>query len=601
MHLCQAQDKPAAQVIREFTRAYMDGASHCLWTTLPRVPAKVEGPVNRMPNLNQTPEQRARDKIDLMLEQAGWSVQDKNKIDFSAGAGIAVREYQTDAGRADYVLFIGNKPVGVVEAKPERWGQNITTVEEQSGGYAAARLKWVNNSEPLPFVYESTGVVTRFTDARDPRPRSREVFSFARPETMRDWVAQPASLRARLQGLPDLDAAGLRACQINAIQNLEKSFKDDRPRALIQMATGSGKTYTAITSIYRLLKHADAKRVLFLVDTRNLGEQAEQEFMAYVPSDDNRKFTELYNVQRLKSSFVARDSQVCIGTIQRMYSLLKEQEMDEAAEQTNPAEMVQPREPMPVVYNGRIPPEFFDFIVIDECHRSIYNIWRQVLEYFDAYLIGLTATPDNRTYGFFKKNIVSEYAHEQAVADGVNVGNEIYVIETEKTRHGGQLKANQQVEMRERLTRRKRWEIQDEDVTYTARQLDRDIVNYRSDPHCNPDLPRQAVGDISRPRRSPEDACFCQGRQPRRRCHPDHARGIRPRQRVLQEDHLQGRRRPEISPRPIQKRLLPARRGNRGHDRHGYRRQAARMPALHARREEPQLFRADEGPRHAYP
>ncbi len=199
--------------------------------------------------------------------------------------------------------------------------------------------------------------------------------------------------------------------------------------------------------------------------------------MACVPSDDNRKFTELYNVQRLKSSFVAKDSQVCISTIQRMYSLLKDQELDEAVEQINPAEMVQPKQPMPVVYNGKIPLEFFDFIIIDECHRSIYNLWRQVLEYFDAYLIGLTATPDNRTYGFFKKNVVSEYAHEQAVADGVNVGNEIYVIDTEKTKHGGQLKEDQKVEKRERLTRRKRWEIQDEDVTYAARQLDRDIVN----------------------------------------------------------------------------------------------------------------------------
>ena len=132
---------------------------------------------------------------------------------------------------------------------------------------------------------------------------------------------------------------------------------------------------------------------------------------------------------------------------------------------------------MPVVYNAKIPPEFFDFIIIDECHRSIYNLWRQVLEYFDAYLIGLTATPDNRTYGFFRKNVVSEYDHEQAVADGVNVGNEIYAIDTEKTRHGGQLKAEQQVEKRERLTRRKRWETQDEDVAYAARQLDRDIVN----------------------------------------------------------------------------------------------------------------------------
>ena len=430
-----------------------------------------------MTDKNRTPEQKARDIIDQLLDQSGWKVQSKNKIDFSAGFGITIREYQTDVGPADYVLFIDKNPVGVIEAKPDDWGQKITTVEEQSAGYAAAKLKWLNNKEPLPFIYESTGVVTRFTDTRDPKPRSREVFNFHRPETLAEWFTQPAPLRARLRTMPSLNPSGLRACQITAIEGLEESLRDDRPRALIQMATGSGKTYAAITSIYRLLKHADAKRILFLVDTRNLGEQAEQEFTAYVPNDDNRKFTELYNVQRLKSSFVANDSQVCISTIQRMYSLLKDQDMDEAAEQINPAEMVQPKQPMPVVYNGKIPPEFFDFIIIDECHRSIYNLWRQVLEYFDAYLIGLTATPDNRTYGFFKKNIVSEYAHEQAVADGVNVGNEIYIIDTEKTKHGGRLKADQKVEKRERLTRRKRWEIQDEDVTYTARQLDRDIVN----------------------------------------------------------------------------------------------------------------------------
>ena len=430
-----------------------------------------------MARANQTPEQAARENIDSLLTQAGWAVQDKESIDFSAGLGVAIREYQTDTGPADYVLFIDKKPVSVVEAKPEHWGQKLTTVEEQSGRYASAKLKWVSKSTPLPFVYESTGVLTRFTDGRDPRPRSREVFNFPRPETMQGWYTRSATLRARLRALPSLDPTGLRACQVNAIEKLEASFKDDRPRALIQMATGSGKTYTAITSIYRLLKHADAKRILFLVDTKNLGEQAEQEFMAYVPSDDNRKFTELYNVQRLKSSFVAKDSQVCISTIQRMYSLLKDQEMDEAAEEINPAEMVQLKQAMPVVYDEKIPPEFFDFIIIDECHRSIYNLWRQVLEYFDAYLIGLTATPDNRTYGFFKTNVVSEYDHEQAVADGVNVGNEIYVIDTARTKQGGQLRALQQVEKRERLTRRKRWEIQDEDVTYAAQELDHAVVN----------------------------------------------------------------------------------------------------------------------------
>jgi len=186
------------------------------------------------------------------------------------------------------------------------------------------------------------------------------------------------------------------------------------------MATGSGKTYTAITFIYRLLKFAKAKRILFLVDTRNLGEQAEQEFMAYVPNDDNRKFTELYNVQRLKSSYIATDSQVCISTIQRLYSILKDEELDTWAEEENPNERWQPKEPVPVVYNPKIPIEFFDFIVIDECHRSIYNLWKQVLDYFDAFLIGLTATPDKRTFAFFNENVVSEYSHEDAVADGVN-------------------------------------------------------------------------------------------------------------------------------------------------------------------------------------
>ena len=311
---------------------------------------------------NQTPEQKARDRIDRHLIEAGWAVQGKKAIDFNAGRGIAVREYQTDVGPADYVLFVDKQAVGVIEAKPEDWGHKITTVEDQSGGYANATLKWINNQAPLPFVYESTGVITRFTDGRDPKPRSREVFNVHRPETLVEWLNKPTSLRARLQTLPPLIHDGLRDCQISAIENLEASFKANKPRALVQMATGSGKTYTAITAVYRLIKHADAKRILFLVDTKNLGEQAEQEFMAYLPNDDNRKFTELYNVQRLKSSFVAGDSQVCISTIQRMYSLLKGEPLDEAAEETNPAEQkVKPKQPLPVVYSEQDPARVFRF------------------------------------------------------------------------------------------------------------------------------------------------------------------------------------------------------------------------------------------------
>ncbi|NNM70315.1 MAG: DEAD/DEAH box helicase family protein [Gallionella sp.] len=433
---------------------------------------------------NQNPEQKARDTIDALLKQAGWVVQSAKKIDLNAGSGQAVREYQTDAGPADYVLFVDKKTVGVIEAKREDLGHKITDVETQTEGYAKAKLKWINNKEPLPFLYESTSIITRFTDGRDPKPRSREVFNFHRPETLKEWLVQGESLRARLHHIPPLNPnrlpakeLRLRDCQEIAITNLEASFKADRPRALIQMATGAGKTYTAITSIYRLLKYAQGKRILFLVDTKNLGEQAEQEMMSYVPLDDNRKFTELYNVQRLKSSFVAKDSQVCISTIQRLYSILKETPLDEAFEEINPAELKLPKAPMPVVYNEKVPPEFFDFIFIDECHRSIYNLWQQVIDYFDASLIGLTATPDNRTYGFFRKNVVSDYSHEKAVADGVNVGNEVYVIETQITQQGAQISAKQQVERREKLTRKKRWEMQDEDEAYSATQLDRNIVN----------------------------------------------------------------------------------------------------------------------------
>ncbi len=352
--------------------------------------------------MNQTPEQLARDNIDRQLAACGWIIQDKKHIDLSAGGGIAVREYYTDIGPADYILFVDRKPVGVIEAKKEEEGVRLTIHEEQSSEYAKSKMKHLNN-EPLPFVYESTGTLTRFTDYGDPKPRSRPAFTFHRPETFLEWSKKPKSLRGRLLDLPDLPIQGLRDCQINATNNLELSFKANKPRALIQMATGSGKTFAAITAIYRLLKFADAKRVLFLVDTRNLGEQAEQEFMAYLPNDDNRKFTELYNVQRLRSSYVATDSQVCISTIQRLYSILKGEELDEGAEEIHPGEIDwAKRKPLPVVYNAKLPVEFFDFIVIDECHRSIYNLWKQVLEYFDAFLIGLTATPDQADLRLFQ-------------------------------------------------------------------------------------------------------------------------------------------------------------------------------------------------------
>ncbi len=366
----------------------------------------------------------------------------------------------------------------MVEAKKDDLGESITTVEQQSGRYANSSFKYIKTDYRIRFAYEATGELTRFTDYADEKYRSRRVFSFHRPKTLQALLAADDTIRNHMKHFPPFDTTGFRQCQITAIQNLDQSFAENRPKALVQMATGAGKTFTAITAAYRLLKFGKMKRILFLVDTKSLGEQAEREFLAYTPNDDPRSFAQLYGVRRLNSSYIPNDVQICISTIQRMYSILRGEEMDESAENESLYELrgadTQPSKE--VVYNEKYPPEFFDCIIVDECHRSIYNVWNQVLEYFDAFIIGLTATPDKRTFAFFNQNVVSEYSREQAIIDGVNVGEDVFLIETEVTKNGAHI-MKQQIEYRNRLTRAKRWKQMDEDLDYTATGLDRDVVN----------------------------------------------------------------------------------------------------------------------------
>lgn len=266
--------------------------------------------------------------------------------------------------------------------------------------------------------------------------------------------------------------------QIQAINSLENSFAKGRPRALIQMATGSGKTYTAVNFIYRLVKYAGAKRVLFLVDRGNLGRQTLKEFQQFVSPVNNYKFTEEYIVQHLSGNSLDKSARVVIGTIQRIYSMLKGEKEPAPDLDDRPIESAGTlfNQPVPVEYNPGFPIEEFDFIITDECHRSIYNLWRQVLEYFDASLIGLTATPSKQTFGFFQQNLVMEYSHEKAVADGVNVGCDIYRINTAITQGGSKVEAGFFVDKRDRQTRKVRWEQLDEVLAYDATDLDCDVV-----------------------------------------------------------------------------------------------------------------------------
>lgn len=419
------------------------------------------------------PEEKARQNIDRQLKAAGWRLQSRSELNLGASLGVAVREFPTTA---DYVLFIDRKPVGVLEAKQE--GTTLSGVAEQSQKYIKALESLPYAKEPLRFAYESTGMETFFRDLKDPDPRSRRVFAFHKPETLRDLLSQQDTLRLRLKKLPPLITEGLRPCQIEAIEKLEESFKGARPKALIQMASGSGKTFAAISFIYRLIKHAGARRVLFLVDRRTLGRQTLREFQQYVTPDSGRKFTELYNVQHMTSNTIDPVSKVCITTIQRLYSMLKrEPEYDAEIEEESLFESPPKEEKQKEVsYNPQIPIETFDFIVTDECHRSIYHLWRQVLEYFDAFIIGLTATPSKQTLGFFNQNLVTEYNHDRSVADGVNVGYDVYRIHTEITKKGGKVKAGFYVDTRDKQTREVRWRQLDEQLEYTPTQLDRDVV-----------------------------------------------------------------------------------------------------------------------------
>ena len=433
-----------------------------------------------------SPEEKARLEIDKKLEAAGWVIQDLKEIDINASLGVAVREFQTaDGHEVDYALFVDGTPVGLVEAKEDNKGVGLTNdAHEQNMGYVKAGLKnHEDEKDELRFIYEATSILTQFTDLKDPLPRVRDIYSFHRPETLKDWIEEyhreKQTLRGRLRLFPELPTTGYRDCQVNAITNLERSFGQNHPRALVQMATGAGKTYTAITNCYRLLKCAKAKRILFLVDTKQLGEQAETEYKNYQPYDAHDKLASLYNITRIKTSNISQETQICISTIQRLYSMLTGEIAnipDDIDEENAHLNTKTKRE---VQYNAEYPPEFFDFIIIDECHRSIYNVWRQVLEYFDAFLVGLTATPSKDTYAFFNQNIVSEYTHEQAVDDGVNVGAlGTYYIETDITKNGGKVAAvDRQIEVRDKRTRKQRWETTEDDVEYGASDLDNKVVN----------------------------------------------------------------------------------------------------------------------------
>jgi len=429
-------------------------------------------------------EARARVLIDRQLTDAGWSVQDSRSLNLFAAQGVARREatMATGHGRADYLLYVDQRVVGVIEAKPE--GTPLSGVEWQSAMYAEGlpadvRLAAQTKDGRLPFVFEASGTETHFTNGFDPEPRARRIFNFPKAatlaKTLRGKDEEHPTWRGKVTAMPPLDTTPLRPAQIEAINGVEQSLREQRyDRSLVQMATGAGKTYAAVTLSYRLLKFGGFDRILFLVDRNNLAKQTMAEFENYRTPDDGRRFTELYNVNRLNRGPMPESTALAISTIQRVFMALRNEEVGESDDPELDGWV--PDAPVTVVYNSDIPPETFDLIVVDEAHRSIYGQWRGVLEYFDAHVVGLTATPGKQTFGFFKQNLVSEYTYPQSVADNVNVDFDIYRIKTQISDQGSTIEAGTVVPKVDRRTRAQRYEALDEDLEYTSGQLDRAVT-----------------------------------------------------------------------------------------------------------------------------
>lgn len=421
------------------------------------------------------PEDRSRSVIDHRLEACGWIVQSRDDMNLGAGQGVAVREFPTASGPADYALFVDRKLCGIIEAK--RDGATLSGFSDQAERYIAdVPTHLVRAEGQVRFEYVASGTETLFRDHLDPMPASRHVFAFHRPETLEARLREAATLRRKLQAMPKIDTTGLRACQIDAVSALERSLASNHSRALVQMATGAGKTFTACTLSYRLLAYAGFKRILFLADRANLVRQTRDEFLAYRPPGAGRSFSEIYNVQKLGGAGLDKDAQVVVATIQRVFSILTGRDLPEEEEEASSFERAPADAERLVSYNPAIPIESFDLVITDECHRSIYGAWRQVLDYFDAFTIGLTATPSLHTLGYFGRNLVAQYPYERSVVDGVNVGFDIFRIRTEIGERGSTVQAGYDLPVRDKRTRAERYERLIEDFSYTPDQLDRSVV-----------------------------------------------------------------------------------------------------------------------------
>ncbi len=418
-----------------------------------------------------TPEEKARIKIDQWFADAGWEVINRDDYEPTCTA-VAIREGLLKGNlEADYFLFINGKAVGVLEAKREETDAFSSIVCEQAALYAKSVPNiYQTYQKPLPFIFTSNGKELYFCDFREQDHYFKQIMTIPTPHEL----VKKLGINDYFAGLPTLHKKGLRDCQYEAITELEKSFRSGQKRALMVLATGAGKTYTACLAAYRMLSYTPMRRVLFLVDRNNLGKQAEGEFGTFRLTENGEAFNTIFTVNRLRSSSIPSESNVIISTIQRLFSFLK----GDAIEDNEDDDENEPTEEVILPPNLDLPHDYFDMIIIDECHRSIYKNWRKVLEYFDtARLVGLTATPIPETMAFFNNNRIVNYKLEKSIVDGVNVDCRVYRIKTQVTETGGAILEGEKFKEETRYTGEVKTVSSKETKTYTNKELNRSIIN----------------------------------------------------------------------------------------------------------------------------
>jgi len=398
------------------------------------------------------PEDHLRAQIDASLAAAGWIVQPGDQLDLGAGLGVAVQEFSTASGPVDYALFVGSELCGVIAASP---ADTIWSgfADEAARDIADVPGDLVRRPGQARFEYFASSSELLFRDHADPAPRARRVFLFHRPETLQRWLADDVTIRRRLQAMPPLVTEGLRDCQAGAVRALEASLAAGKPRALIQMAAAAGKTFTASTFSHRLLEHGKFRRILFLADRASLVRQAYDEFLAYRPPATEGAFAAPVEIQKLGPEGLDYSAAVVISTIGRVHAVLTGTALSEADEERSGFEGGTEEAGRVVPYNPDVPIETFDLVITDECHHAVYGAWRAVLDYFDAFTVGLTATPSRDALGFFDNNLIAQYPYERAVADGVSVGYEVYRIRTEAGEQAGRVSKGYALPVRDRRPR----------------------------------------------------------------------------------------------------------------------------------------------------